>query len=128
MKNTLYLSLFILVLGSTSLLGLPWWCITLIAMIGAFLFQLGAAATFGVATAAGTLLWTTVALFWTLPNGGLLATKVGQIFQGLSGAQLVMLTGLIGGLLSGLGAMTGYSLRALFVDKKPKRYAVKKYY
>ncbi len=128
MKNKLYLTLFILILGSTSFFGLPWWCITVIAMLGAIIFPQSAAATFATATAAGILLWTTVALFWNIPNGGMLATKVGQIFQGLSSAQLIMATGFIGGLLSGLGAMTGHSLHALFVSNKPKRYTAKKYY
>jgi len=62
---------------------------------------------------AGFLLWAGMALYANTMNVGLLAEKMGQLFQGLSVNQLFLVTGLIGGLLIAFGALTGSLARTL---------------
>ena len=120
MKNALYLTLSILIPGSLGHFGLPWWALVPIAAAAAWLFRLPAGKSFIVAFSAGALLWFTNAYLLNAANSGLLSTKVGLLFQGLQGWQLLIVTGLLGGILAGFGAMTGYFARDLFVGSKAK--------
>ena len=120
MKNALYLALSILIACSLSPFGLPWWVLVPIAAVAGWLFPLSGGKSFSVAFAAGALLWFFNAFLLDAANNGLLSAKVGRLFQGLRSWQLLALTGLLGGLLSGLGAMTGRFARDVFVGSKSK--------
>jgi hypothetical protein len=122
MKNGLYASLFIIILGACCHFGLPWWAIVPIAGLAAIVFPQKPSLSFGTAFAAGTLLWYGSALFFNSINGGLLSAKIGQLFLGLKGAHLIMITGVLGGTLAGLGALTGTFFRGLFEPRAPQRY------
>ena len=121
MKNALYIALFVLVLGNLSHFGLPWWALVPVAALAAWLFPLSAGKTFTAAFASGLLLWYLNAFLQDSANGGALSAKVGQLFQGLKGWHLLSLTGLLGGLLAGLGALTGRFAHDVFVSRRPKR-------
>ena len=121
MKNALYTTLFILILGSLGHLGLPWWTLAPIAALAAWLFPLAPAAAFGTAFAAGALLWYLNAALADASNQGVLSTRVGLLFQGLKGWHLLTATGLLGGILAGLGALSGRFARDVFVARQPKR-------
>lgn len=121
MKNAFYTALFILVLGNLGHFGLPWWALAPIAAMAAWLFPAAPAATFGTAFSAGTLLWYVNAALLNASNQGMLSTRVGLLFQGLQGWHLLLVTGLLGGILAGLGALTGLFARDLFVARQPKR-------
>ncbi len=121
MKNALYLTLSILILGNLSHIGLPWWAIVPMAAVAGWVFPLPAGKSFLVAFAAGTLLWYTNAFLLNAANAGLLSAKVGLLFQGLQGVYLLAITGFLGGFLAGLGAMTGRLAKDLFVGNKSKR-------
>jgi hypothetical protein len=126
MKNGFYFSLFILTLGVFCHFGLPWWAIVIIAGIGAILFPQRPTASFALAFGAGTLLWYGSAFISNLLNEGLLASKIGQLFLGLKGFHLLMITGMLGGTLAGMGAITGTFLRQLFANRRPTRYRGKR--
>ncbi len=117
MKNASLVSLFILIVGNISWLGL-WWAIAPVAALAVLLFPVGPGRAYLIGTAAGSLLWWLSALWQHIVNGGMLAGKVGLLFQGLQGLQLLALTALIGGLLGGFGALTGALARALFIPVK----------
>lgn len=76
--------------------------------------------SFLLALVAGFLLWYSNAWLADSANEGLLSARVGLLFQGLKGWQLLLVTGLLGGILAGLGAMTGQLARDLFVGGQPK--------
>jgi len=126
MKNGLYTSIFIIVLGACCHLGLPWWAIVPIAAVAAILFPQTPALSFSTAFAAGTLLWYSSAFLLNTANGGALSAKIGQLFLGLKGIHLVMITGVLGGTLAGLGALTGTYFRGLFAPRTSKRYQGKR--
>jgi hypothetical protein len=120
MKNALYLALSILILGNLSHFGLPWWSVVFIAAAAGWFFPLTAGKCFSTAFAAGALLWFTNAFLMDNANSGLLSGKVGLLFQGSKGWHLLIVTGILGGILTGLGAMTGRMARDVFVGSQPK--------
>lgn len=122
MKNVFFVTLFILVFGCLGFAGLPWWALSFIAAAAVFFFPLSGGKGFATGFATGTLLWMTVALLQNAGNGGLLSGRIGQLFMGLQGFQLLLITGLLGGLLAGFGALTGAYLRLMIYPPKVKRY------
>ncbi|MBI5917108.1 MAG: hypothetical protein HY842_17190 [Bacteroidetes bacterium] len=111
-------TLIILVLGSVAQLFFPFWSITLVAGLVGFLFKYeNSAASFAAGTAAVTLLWSGYAGFLNSANADQLSGQIGELFHIKSG-QLIYISGLIGGLLGGLGAMTGTLARKMFEEKE----------
>ncbi len=107
MKNTLLAALVIFVLGNFCRFGLPWWSLAPIAaLVGWFFSRSGWGAFFG-GFLGGFLLWYVNAWLADYANEGLLSAKVGQLFMGIHGAQLLLTAGLLGGLLGAFGALTG---------------------
>jgi hypothetical protein len=121
MKNALYILLFVLILGNLCHFGLPWWALAPLAAVAGWLFPVASGKTFLAAFAGGLLLWWFNAYLLDAANDGLLSAKVGQLFQGLKGWQLMLVTGIFGGLLAGLGGLTGLFARAAFVGDKAQR-------
>jgi hypothetical protein len=126
MKNGLLASTFIIVLGFCCHLGLPWWSIAPIAAIASVIFPQSPGLSFSTAFAAGTFVWWSSAFFLDLNNAGLLSAKIGQLFLGLKPAYLLMITGSLGGILAGLGGLTGSFLRSVIFPPQQKRYRGKR--
>ncbi|HPI06085.1 MAG TPA: hypothetical protein PLM41_06870 [Saprospiraceae bacterium] len=122
MKNVSIVSALILFFGALGYFGLPWWSLPFIAAIAVFLFPLSGGKSFSVGFAAGSLLWLIVVTLHNMSNGGMLSTKIGQLFMGAKGFHLIMATTFIGGLLAGFGALTGTYARQMLFPAKPKRY------
>jgi hypothetical protein len=118
MKNLLYCVLFIFALGHLSHFGLPWWGIVPIAAIAGWFFPLSAGKNFSAAFLAGSLLWLVNAYLYNADNDGMLAGKVGMLFQGLNSWHLMGIAAIFGGVLAGFGAMTGRYARDLFVGQE----------
>ena len=113
MKNFLIATLFILAAGQLCRFGLPWWAVAPIAAIAGWAWAQSAAKSLLAGFCGGFLLWLTAALFLDMANEGLLSGRVGKLFMGLSGTGLLLITGLLGGLLGALGALTGRWARDL---------------
>ena len=121
MKNASYTTLFIVAGGLLSLLGLPWWTLVLVAAVAGFLFPASAAGAFAAGFLGGSLLWYGVAFWRDTANMGVFSTKIGEILSGLRGWQLLSVTGFLGGLLGGFGAMTGRLAAELLGKSAPAR-------
>lgn len=121
MKNVFFASLFILIVGNVSHFFGPWWAIVIIAAVAILLFPMGAARALAVGTAAGSMLWWLNAIWMNTVNTGVLAGKIGQVFQGVPALQLLAATALLGGLLGGLGALTGAYGRLLLAPRDQRR-------
>lgn len=107
--------MLIAVIMMISLVGgswMPWWIIALIALVASFLAGLGHLTSFLVCFTAGIMSWGGLAWYFDIQNASLLSTKIGALFNGLNSFMLIVITGLIGGLLSGVGGWTGASLRS----------------
>lgn len=106
-------TLIILVLGAIGQYFLPFWSIAVVAGVVGFFFKYeNSAASFAAGTAAVTLLWSSYAGFLNSANANQLADQIGQLFK-IGSGYLLPITGLIGGLLGGLGAQTGTLARKL---------------
>lgn len=107
-------TLIILVLGFISQNFFPFWSIAVVAALVGFFFKYeNSVASFAAGTAAVTLLWSSYAGFLNSANLSQLSGEIGQLFK-VGQGYLIPATGLIGGLLGGLGAQTGTLLRKLF--------------
>ena len=121
MKNTSLTALVILVLGNLCHFGLPWWCLAPIAAITGWFFAENGWKAFLGGFSAGLLLWSLTAWYTDIVNAGMLSAKVGQLFMGVQGAQLIQATGFLGGLLAGFGALTGKMAKDALVKPSQKR-------
>ena len=96
----------------------PWWSVVIIAFILGFSFKIKGWAAFLAGFAAMTALWAGFAIFMDVQNGAILSQKVANLFQLPQSNYLIYITGFIGGLLGGMGSLTGQLFRdALFQEK-----------
>ncbi len=98
---------------ATGLYGiLPWWSFAITSFIIAIAIHQKAGKAFLAGFLGLFLLWSIIAILIDSANDHILATKVAAILP-LGGSYwvLILLTGLIGGLVSGLAALTGSYLR-----------------
>jgi hypothetical protein len=123
MKNTLFATLLIFVMGNLCHAGLPWWALAPIAAVVAALLPLRSGGqAFNAGFLGGSVLWYATAFLFNAANAGALSAKVGQLFLGLQGWQLLMATGVLGGVLGGLGALTGKWARDIFARQPRRNY------
>jgi len=91
---------------------LPWWSFVFSSFLVAAGIHQKAAKAFAAGFLGMFILWTILALIRDLPNDHLLSIKVAKILPlGGSAWLLILVTGLIGGLVSGLAATTGSNFR-----------------
>ena len=108
MKNFLLATVLIMI-GSTILQPfLPWYIIALVAFIAGYTIQQKALNSFASGFAGVFILWVGYAAFLSHSNNDLLARKVATILP-LHGNLILLLvvTGVLGGLVSGLASITG---------------------
>lgn len=107
---TILTGLLAFVLG----LYLPWWTVAISALVVAFVvkqkpFYSWLSGFLGIG-----LLWILLAVVRNAGNDGVLAKKIADLFSlGGSAMALIFVTGLVGALVGGLGALTG-----VFLHKK----------
>lgn len=112
---------FILAVISTGLLAyasglvFPWWSVALAGFIsGVWLLQ-KPGMSFLSSFISVFLLWSGFAFFRSQQNDDILATRFAQlILKSGNPLLLILLTGAIGGLISGLGALSGSLARSIF--------------
>jgi hypothetical protein len=121
-KNIFLGALLILALGQVSHFGLPWWILVVIAaLVGGWLTR-SVWQAFFAGFLGGSLLWSIAALIQDNANNSALAEKVGQLFLGVSSTQLILLTGLLGGIMGALGAITGKLGKDMFIKPSNRHY------
>ena len=104
----------IVLLGVLAQLLFPWWIIAVVALYVGYFVHESPGKSFVYGTAAVTLMWLTYAGIQSSMNGGLMSTSISNMTVGkLSATQLMVFTGLLGGLVGGFAAMTGTMLRQL---------------
>jgi len=107
MKNILSFVLFIILAAILQLLG-PWWLPAIAAiMFGFILTDSSSFQVFLLGFLGLFLLWGGWSMYSNSVNDGILASQIGELFQGLSGLALIALTAVLGGLLGGLGGLVG---------------------
>ena len=118
MKNFLFLLIAIIILGAVTQPFLPWWSIAVVAGVLAIFFSGRPALQFFAGFLGVALLWGAYAFFLDGKNGSLLSNQMGQVFNGLSGMGMIIVTALIGGFVGGFSAMTGSLGRRMFTQNE----------
>lgn len=91
-------------------LWLPYWSLSLAAALVGFMVRPGGWKAFVAGLLAGLLLWGGLAYTADVANAQILSTRVAAIFGTGPGA-MVVITGVLGGLLAGLGTLLGDRVR-----------------
>lgn len=100
-------------LSFVSGLYLPWWMIAVIAFLAAILVHQKAGKAFWSGFLALFLLWGILAFWIDLQNDHILSKKIASILPlGGNSYLLILVTGIIGGLVAGFGALSGHYLRS----------------
>ena len=112
------LTLLILVVCLVLQLFLPWWIVAPVAFGLAFWRAKSSREAWLAGFLSVFVLWGATALFHDFRNDGVLAARVAQVIPVKFPPVLVLLTALIGGLVSGLAAWSGYCWkRALSTER-----------
>jgi len=93
---------------------LPWWSVVLVCFIVGAMLNMNGWKSFLCGLVAIFLLWG-LSAGWDFHNGSyIIANRIAELLGGISGVALMFVTALIGGLLGGLGSMTGGYFRKIF--------------
>jgi hypothetical protein len=90
---------------------LPWWSAALSAFLIAFILYSKPGSSFLAGFLGIFLLWHTWAIVSNSVNDGILASRVAAIFQLPNTTLLMIVTAIVGGLVGGLGGITGSYFR-----------------
>ncbi len=100
---------------------LPWWTIGICAAIVAMGVNLNKITAFWGGFTSISLLWMIVATSIDVYTNSVLSSKIAPLLGFQSSTLLVLLTGLVGGMVGGLGALSGQQLRTLLTQKESKQ-------
>lgn len=118
---------FVIALGCFLLqLFLPWWIIGPVALAAGYWQGRSMRYAFVSAFLAVFTVWVVVGLTATLPNGNILANRVGDMLKLPAGAfnwvLVLLISGILGGIAAGFCGTAGYYIHAAFSPKDlPKR-------
>lgn len=112
------LTLLIIVSAFLLNLFLPWWSIAIPGLFLGYRFNLKALPSFGWGFLALFLLWGAQALYIHLANDAILSSRIAEMLQLGSPYLVVLITAVIGGLVSGLATLTGS-----LVKETPRRFS-----
>jgi hypothetical protein len=114
------LFLIILILSYVGSLFLPWWIVAVAAFLAALFVGKKSGSAFLSGFAAVFVLWVVWALVKSIPNDNILASRVVQLFPLPNyWIWVLIVTGFVGGLVGGMGALSGVMVKKVFA--KPGR-------
>ena len=94
-------------------LFLPWWGIAITSLLVAMLVHQKTGKAFLSGLLGVFILWAGLAWWIDMKNNGVLSKKIASVLPlGGSSLVLILVTGLIGGLVAGMAAMSGSFLRS----------------
>ena len=96
---------------------LPWWSIAIPGLIFGFQFKKKGWESFGWGFLALFLLWGGQALYIHFANDGILSTRIAELLGVENPYIVILITGILGGIVSGLATLTG----SLFSSSKIKK-------
>jgi hypothetical protein len=112
--------LALLVLNAILQYFLPWYIMVPVGVAIGYFGGLSRWGAFGAGFLSMFLLWVGYALYLDNANNHILSTKVAQILAALTGGTgigLLLLTGVVGGLVSGLATLSGKLLNVITAKK-----------
>jgi energy-coupling factor transporter transmembrane protein EcfT len=97
---------------------LPWWVIILISFATCGIVGKTGKISFWQPFLAILLLWIGMALFKSLPNNNVLATRVAEMLSVKQWPVVLAVTGILGGLVAGICGYCGYKFRKNMINTK----------
>jgi len=88
-------------------LFLPWWSIAIPGLILGYIFNQKPLPSFGWGFLALFVLWGGQAFYVHYANGAILSSRIAEMLSLNSPLLVVLITGIIGGLVSGVATLTG---------------------
>lgn len=110
MKNSIYAIIIIILLGLLVHQFTPWWSIAIVAAIAGGIYNEHAGKSFLFGFIGVFLLWGITSFQIDSGNESILSTRIGEIF----GTNMILATALLGGLVGGMGALTGTLSQRIF--------------
>lgn len=112
-----------LVIGALSYVAgwwYPWWSIAVVAFVVALVVPQRPVAAFFTAFISIFIFWFSLAFFQDLSNDHILSSRISELFLHIqSPLGIAAVSGLVGGLVAGMAALSGAFLR--YRKKAPKR-------
>ena len=103
-----------MVLGLLTAQFLPWWSVVLVCFVVGAMMNMNGWKSFLCGLIAIFLLWG-LSAGWAFHHGSyIIANRMGDLLGGVGGVALMFITGILGGLVGGLGSMTGGYFRKIF--------------
>ncbi|MVN89549.1 hypothetical protein [Mucilaginibacter aquatilis] len=118
----LFILIFILSLATSYVL--PWWAAAAIAFVLSIYAGTKPAQAFWSGFGSVFLVWVVLALFKSIPNNHILATRVAQLFGLPHWLLLLFITALIGGLVGGIASLAGLYVKRIFEKPATEHKAV----
>ena len=112
-KYQLFSALVFLVLGMITQSYLPWYSLAILAAACTYWAKTKPTKSFVIYFLLGSLLWSALAIYIDISSVSRLSSKIGVLFGNLSVTVLIVLSGFIGGITSGLGALVGSLSRSM---------------
>jgi len=115
--------LLIVVMAACLQFFLPWWSVVISSfLVGLIISNISGFQSFLAGFLAIFLLWSIYALMIDITTQSILTEKIARIFTVNNKYILILITGIIGGLPAGFGALTGNQLQKAFKKKQSRGY------
>jgi hypothetical protein len=98
----------------------PWFAVVGVAFFVALLIRSSGIGAFMSGFIGIGLLWIIQSWMIDTENASLLSTKIAQLFSLPAGWYMIIISGVVGGLVAGFGALSGHTLRNLIQAPKKK--------
>ena len=105
---------------------LPWWSLVICAAIVAMGLDLRPVTAFWGGFVAISLLWMLVATWIDATTNAILSSKIAPLFGFQRSILLILSTGLLGGIVGGLGALSGQQI-GIHVLRRASKKGVRRY-
>lgn len=125
MKLLLYVILIAL-LSFLAELFFPWWTAAVCALIVLALWPGKSLKAFLAGFLGVGLLWFAGALYFSIQTDFILTTKVARLLQVSNSVVVIVITAIIGGIIGGMGALSGNHLNKL-LHQTPRRKRLSRY-
>lgn len=97
---------------------LPWWVVIIISFATCGIVGKTGKISFWQPFLAILLLWVGMALFKSIPNNHILATRVAEMLSVNQWPIVLAVTGILGGLVAGISGFCGYQFRKSMIHTK----------
>ena len=113
MPSRLVLFLLIALLSFILQFFLPWWIIAIVAFGAALWRATNGSTAFWSGFLAIMLVWLLMATFTHIRTDGILTERIAALFSLPASFLLIIITAIVGGIVGGMAALSGYYVRQL---------------